>query len=173
MRSDSNIDLGLLPIGEWPFRIVAIGIDFIPLVILRFLFGYLYHHHVMEQEFTFLRYFTMVLLFVAVDWGYLLGNFMYLVGRNGQPLGMRAVGLKIVRPDGSAVSYLRALGRFILFVITSWTIIGLLWALWDEKCQTFHDKGADTIVIQAPSPLRFIQNFRKFERQRQLINSLP
>lgn len=77
-----------------------------------------------------------------------------LVGKYGATIGKMALGLKVVKEDQSPVSYGTALIREflvkdliygVLFFI-AW--LGYLWAFWDEKKQTWHDKIARTIVLK-------------------------
>ncbi len=76
--------------------------------------------------------------------------------RYGRTLGKRWLGIRPVRADGSPITTGRALGRSAFRAgvgFLSW--IGLLdplWCLWDDTRQCLHDKVADTIVINDPSP---------------------
>lgn len=83
--------------------------------------------------------------------------------RNGETLGNRATGTRVVMADGSPITSDAALKR--VGVITALaiaplagaalvTLAGLgglldrLWPLWDPRKQTLHDKVAETIVIR-------------------------
>lgn len=77
-----------------------------------------------------------------------------LVGKFGATLGKMALGLKVVNEDKTSVSYGTALVREflvknliygVLFFI-AW--LGFLWAFWDKKRQTWHDKIARTVVVK-------------------------
>jgi uncharacterized RDD family membrane protein YckC len=89
-----------------------------------------------------------VLGFVA--WAWLTIAF---VSRNGQSIGKKLLGIKVVRSDGSKAS----LGRIFLLRNVVNTLLGLipLYGLVDallifgEARQCVHDKIADTIVIKA------------------------
>lgn len=62
--------------------------------------------------------------------------------------GKRIVGLRVVREsDGAAPGFGTALGR--TFLAQCFFLFGIpyLWALWDPKKRTLHDKAAGTIVI--------------------------
>jgi uncharacterized RDD family membrane protein YckC len=78
----------------------------------------------------------------------------FLVGKFGATLGKMITGIKIVDENGNKISYGVAFIRevlikdiiyFIIFFI-SW--LGYLWALWDKKKQTWHDKIARTLVVK-------------------------
>ncbi len=67
----------------------------------------------------------------------------------GQTLGMRVLNLKVVRTDGSALSYTQAFIRYIGLIIASIPLlIGLIWAAFDANKQGWHDKIADTYVVK-------------------------
>jgi uncharacterized RDD family membrane protein YckC len=81
-------------------------------------------------------------------------------GKAGQTVGMRLVGIRVVKAaDGSQVGYgkafVRAIVAEIFAALASLTIIAgllvlldLLWPLWDKQNQTLHDKVASTVVIK-------------------------
>ncbi|MFW5817928.1 MAG: RDD family protein [Planctomycetota bacterium] len=72
------------------------------------------------------------------------------VGAYGGTPGKLLCGLRIVQPDGTKVSYLRALGRYFAEIL-SWLIflIGYLMAAFDSQKRTLHDRIASTRVIHA------------------------
>lgn len=88
-------------------------------------------------------------LFVAVH-GYLLHT-------RGQTLGKRIVGIRIVRPDGSAASFARLVGlRYgVLSLLNVIPAVGQLVGLANVLCifrasrRCLHDDIADTLVIKA------------------------
>lgn len=93
----------------------------------------------------------------------LLGMVLFLViqgpllVRQGQTWGKKALGIRIVRSDGSRASAGRVLGlRYVLGgLITSVPVLGMLYALVDgllifrASRQCLHDNIADTIVVTA------------------------
>ncbi|KLD77621.1 hypothetical protein Y886_14860, partial [Xanthomonas hyacinthi DSM 19077] len=63
-------------------------------------------------------------------------------------LGKMAVGIKVVRPDGSRISVGRGIGRYFGFLLSSLTIfIGFLMAAFTERKQALHDMLCDTLVV--------------------------
>lgn len=82
---------------------------------------------------------------------------IYLMRKNGQTIGKKIVGIKVVRTDGSAVSLYRVF--FLRYVVnTCFTLIpgvGALYSLVDslmifgDARRCVHDHLADTIVIDA------------------------
>ncbi|ADB30062.1 RDD domain containing protein [Kribbella flavida DSM 17836] len=71
-------------------------------------------------------------------------------GRTGQSLGKKVVGLKVVSPEtGELIGMGRTLGREVCAVIfNNFCFLNVLWPLWDDKSQTWHDKVAGDIVIK-------------------------
>ena len=75
--------------------------------------------------------------------------------RNGQTIGKRAVGIRVVRADGLPVGFGTVLLRHALigvfYVITLGVgiIVDYLWPLWDVRSQSLHDKLAKTYVVGA------------------------
>lgn len=68
----------------------------------------------------------------------------------GQPWGARMVGVKVVRSDtGAPIGLGRAIGRTLFAGFLSGQIcyLGYLWAIWDGKNQTWHDKVTDSVVV--------------------------
>jgi uncharacterized RDD family membrane protein YckC len=80
-----------------------------------------------------------------------------LLARNGQTIGKKLLGIKVVRVDGSPVSLFRVF--FLRYVcntlLTLIPLVGSLYSLVDalmifgESRRTVHDRIADTIVIKA------------------------
>jgi uncharacterized RDD family membrane protein YckC len=80
-----------------------------------------------------------------------------LLARNGQTIGKRLLGIKVVRVDGSPVSLYRVF--FLRYVcntiLTLVPLFGSLYSVVDslmifsESRRTVHDRIADTIVINA------------------------
>jgi uncharacterized RDD family membrane protein YckC len=80
-----------------------------------------------------------------------------LLARNGQTIGKKLLGIKVVRVDGSPVSLYRVfLLRYVCnTLLTLIPLFGSLYSLVDclmifsESRRTVHDRIADTIVIKA------------------------
>ena len=81
--------------------------------------------------------------------------FAYPIVFEGRPesatLGKKAVQIRVVRQsNGAPLGYGLALGRFLARIADSFTFgLGLLWAAWDPRHQTFHDKIAGTLVVRS------------------------
>jgi uncharacterized RDD family membrane protein YckC len=75
---------------------------------------------------------------------------LYRQGRTGQTIGMKVVGIRLVRErDGRYIGFWMALVRTLAHFFDSFFFdLGYLWPLWDKKRQTFADKLCRTIVIR-------------------------
>lgn len=80
--------------------------------------------------------------------------------RNGQTLGMQAVGIRVVRTDGQPVALgtvairqwlMQYLVFGILAIVTLYiaTLLNYLWPLWDRENRALHDMVASTRVVRA------------------------
>ncbi len=75
------------------------------------------------------------------------------VKRNGQSIGKKVVGIKVVRANGDPVSlgrifWLRNIVNGLLSMIPLYGIVDVLF-IFGESRQCLHDKLADTVVIKA------------------------
>jgi uncharacterized RDD family membrane protein YckC len=63
-------------------------------------------------------------------------------------LGKMAVGIKVVRTDGTRISLARGVGRFFATILSTLIIgIGFLMAGFTERKQALHDMICDTLVV--------------------------
>jgi uncharacterized RDD family membrane protein YckC len=68
----------------------------------------------------------------------------------GQTPGMRVLGLKVVKTDGSLLTWAGALLRLVaLFISFIVLCIGVIWVAFDPNKQGWHDKIAGTYVVKA------------------------
>lgn len=82
-----------------------------------------------------------------------IGPALYFIAfwaTSGRTPGYRAAGLHLIHTDGSKVGVGASIVRYIGSMI-SWPLfcLGYLWMLWDPAGQTWHDKMADTTVVQS------------------------
>jgi uncharacterized RDD family membrane protein YckC len=81
--------------------------------------------------------------------------FWLMIGRYGATLGKRALGIFVRRDDdqGTPVSYARALGRVVSWLVLAFfslpLLLSVLWPLWDARNQTLVDKMASTVVVRS------------------------
>lgn len=80
-----------------------------------------------------------------------MGYQIYFIGKNGQTLGKKALGIKVIKLDGTPVTYKTAVRRELLGKFVSGLIplaMGYFWMLWDKDKQALHDKIAGTVVVK-------------------------
>lgn len=106
------------------------------------------------------RFFALVidhLLFVLLIWApftipvfFVIYETLLISQWNGQTIGKKIMGLKVISTNGGQVdwvkAFVRALSRYLSGLLLG---LGYLWMLWDDKSQTWHDKLADTYVVEA------------------------
>lgn len=81
-----------------------------------------------------------------VDIAYFVGLWTYW---GGQTLGKKAMGIKIVKTDGSAVTLVTAILRYVGYIISAFVLlIGYIWVAFDANKQGWHDKIASTYVVR-------------------------
>jgi uncharacterized RDD family membrane protein YckC len=82
-------------------------------------------------------------------WTIEIAYFTISVGKWGKTIGKKAVGLKIVRTDGSRVSYARALGRSLAYMLNGFSYdLTFLMIAFNAQKRGLHDYIADTIVVK-------------------------
>lgn len=75
---------------------------------------------------------------------------LIMVATRGQSPGKIAIGIKIVKTDGSSIGFGTTLLREIIGKLVSSIIIllGYIWILFDGQRQGWHDKIASTYVVK-------------------------
>jgi uncharacterized RDD family membrane protein YckC len=63
---------------------------------------------------------------------------------------MRLLHLKVVDANtGAPIGYARAAVRFLMTIVNSWACyIGWIWVAFDPRKQGWHDKVANSVVLQ-------------------------
>jgi uncharacterized RDD family membrane protein YckC len=97
---------------------------------------------------------TIITVLALIAWCIITA---WLVAANGQSIGKRMVGIKVVRTDGSRASFARifllrnvlnGLPNLLPYVGWLYQLIDPL-LIYQESRQCLHDKLADTIVVRA------------------------
>ena len=88
----------------------------------------------------------LYLIVLAVQIAY----WIYFWGSSGATLGMRLLNLRIVDAvTGGPIGYARATVRFLMSIVNSWACyIGWIWVAFDPRKQGWHDKVANSVVLQ-------------------------
>lgn len=89
------------------------------------------------RVFTVLSGVVFFNLYVAAAWA--------LVDKT---LGQALLGLRVLRADGTRLTFWRALRRSVGYILAALpAFLGYLWILIDDRRQGWHDKLADTVVV--------------------------
>ncbi|MGA2386533.1 MAG: RDD family protein [Candidatus Bathyarchaeia archaeon] len=139
-----------LPLASFKKRALAFVIDFA--IILAITVAIIFLPEVLSLSFkTFVNGGISAALFITVGLLWLYSTL--LEGFNGQSIGKRITGLKVVRTDGKKMSYdhaaVRNFGKILVLLP-----FDLLWGWWRIKNSTFiryFDKFAGTTVIDLRS----------------------
>ncbi len=98
---------------------------------------------------------TLAPMMARAGWSVLVSTLLSLtysawfMGALGATPGMMALGLKVVRPDGSPISYGRAVGRYFAAILSAIILcIGYLMIAFDSEKRALHDMICDTRVIK-------------------------
>ena len=76
---------------------------------------------------------------------------VFFIRRYNATPGKMALGLKLVRPDGSTLSIGRIIGRFFAEWLSGMILlIGYIMAAFDDENRALHDRICDTRVIKSP-----------------------
>ncbi|HEX9494973.1 MAG TPA: RDD family protein [Candidatus Limnocylindria bacterium] len=69
---------------------------------------------------------------------------------HGQTLGKRALSIRVVKTDGSELTLVDALIRYVGLILSVICVfIGVIWVAFDANKQGWHDKIAKTYVVKA------------------------
>ncbi len=75
--------------------------------------------------------------------------FIFLQGFSGKTIGKMVMGIKVVKDTGDSIGFWEALLRwFGYFISALFVFLGFIWAIFDSKNQTWHDKFVGTYVIK-------------------------
>jgi uncharacterized RDD family membrane protein YckC len=94
-------------------------------------------------------FFAWYWLWMLSLWAIAIAYNTISVGKWGKTIGKKAVGLKIVTTDGSRVSYARAFGRSLAYMLNGFADgLPFLVIAFNAKKQGLHDFIAGTIVVK-------------------------
>ena len=140
---------GKLNYAGFPIRLGAYIIDAIILWITQYGLSKAFSPALPENVTSFSQIFIQSLPLTIFSWVISMAYYTFFVGKFGATLGKMVCGLRIVRPDGSRVSYLRAFGRFWGQLLSGLLLyIGYLMILFDDECRALHDRICDTRVVR-------------------------
>lgn len=79
-----------------------------------------------------------------------IAYFTYFHGIKGRTPGKMLLGLQVLTVDGTPVNFGIAFLRSVGYLLSSILYIGFIWAAFDRRKQSWHDKIAGTVVIIRP-----------------------
>jgi uncharacterized RDD family membrane protein YckC len=94
---------------------------------------------------------TMSLLLIVIMFLFQFLYYGYFWSKDGQSIGKKLMGVKVVSQDGQPLSFLKAgLRGTIGYWISSLVFwLGFIWAAFDSNGETWHDKIFGTRVVKA------------------------
>jgi uncharacterized RDD family membrane protein YckC len=95
--------------------------------------------------------FTVFLIIIIAFVGVWLYEALMTSSERGATLGKRALGLRVLKSDGTRLSFGRATGRFFAKAFITGIIpfgIGYIMAGFTDRKRALHDMIADTVVIK-------------------------
>jgi uncharacterized RDD family membrane protein YckC len=139
----------LMNYGGFWIRAGAKIIDYIVIYVVNlvptFIYGFLAGAAGREPGQVTPATFVLIAIQLAVSLTY---NTWFL-GKYGATPGKMACGLRVVRPDGSGITYGRAAGRFFAEMLSSAILyIGYIMVAFDDEKRGLHDRICDTRVIR-------------------------
>jgi len=76
-------------------------------------------------------------------------NWYFLTQQNGQTLGKRMMGIRVVKTNNRSLEAADVIVRYVGYYINSFIFgLGWIWAAFDGRKQGWHDKLAATIVVK-------------------------
>lgn len=92
-------------------------------------------------------YNQFLFLFLAVQSVYYV---FFLTQNNGQTPGKRIMKMRVAKLDGTPITLMDAIVRNVVgyFVSNLLFSLGFIWAFFDDRRQTWHDKLAKTVVVR-------------------------
>ncbi|MBL8153539.1 MAG: RDD family protein [Anaerolineae bacterium] len=137
-RDTSSTTYELASVGA---RFIALIIDSIILLIVSVFIGLCVLTLIPSDSFA-------TVFGLALNIGY---NWYFIARRGGQTPGKSAMGIQVIKTDGSAITdtdgLIRAIGSYVSSIPL---LLGFIWAFFDANNQTWHDKMANTYVIIDP-----------------------
>lgn len=95
--------------------------------------------------------FAVGMFSISAIFGYLfpLAYTTFFLGRFGATPGKMACGLRVIRPNGDRITYMRAAGRHLAeYVSGAILMFGYIMAASDEEKRALHDRMCDTRVVR-------------------------
>lgn len=147
---------GQFPPASLPRRLAAIGYDALLCLALQLVTGFAYK--LLQMAFIGEARLRELSESGALDGDPLLSSILLLTTfaffakfwtHAGQTLGMQVWGIRVQNADGTAISLMQALLRFVV-AMASWLCLGLgfIWCLFNKQQRSWHDLYSDTHLVR-------------------------
>ncbi len=137
----------VLPLTAHPAilrRLASMFYESVLLLAVIFLAGFLFVSLTRGNTSAVVRLVFQVYLLLVVA-----AYFIWFWAHGGQTLAMKTWHLRLVGADGHAVTWRRALLRFVLAIPSVALGMGVVWAVFDRERQFLHDRLAGTRIIDS------------------------
>lgn len=131
-EQQSSIKADSLPKADWQLRLAAYVLDAIAAAIVGYIV-YLIHG---ESDTGLLAFELFFFFNFCIGW------------KIGQTIGMRPLKIQVVTTEGQPLGWGRIIWRYIAFTISLFSVIGMVWIIFDKQKQGLHDKLAKTYVVK-------------------------
>ena len=137
----SSQEVGGYPLAPLGARFISSIIDGIILYVIGFVLGFV-------LGLLFGRSIAPLANVIGVVIG--IGYYLYYwSAKEGETPGKKAMGLRVIKTDGTPITLGTAGIRYVGYIINSLVIlIGWIWVLIDGQHQGWHDKLAGTVVVK-------------------------
>ena len=147
LTAPDTVDLRLAKPASFTDRATAFSLDQVLIACIMLWIGITgtLLLRLMQEDF----HLTYIPLFA---WAYFLVDgayYTFMHGYSGQTVGKIIMGIRVIRADGTPLSYPAAFQRWIFYCASSMTLgIGYLQAIFTENNQALHDMLAETVVVE-------------------------
>jgi len=102
------------------------------------------------QSATALAFGGIFIVFYLLILAAVVGYQIYFWGTSGSTPGMRLFRLRVVDAvSGGPIGFSRATIRWLMTLVNTWACyVGWIWVAFDPRKQGWHDKVANTVVVQ-------------------------
>lgn len=135
-------------VGFW-IRLVAKFLDGIIVAVVSMVFNIPLSFVMGSAQEDLVVFIPSVLVYVFLNFVLPLVYYVYFHGKFGATPGKMALGIRVVRPDGERITYLRAFGRYFAEFLSGITLyVGYIMAGFDDEKRALHDYVCDTRVVR-------------------------
>lgn len=117
-----------------------------------FVAGYLFDTLTQSRHALMLRHERQLWLFVVLGF-----YFVWFWRHGGQTLAMKTWHIKLVKEDGSRISLLQGLARYVLCYLFTLTGLGFIYSFFDKNGQFPQDRLLNTVLVSTQSKERGVE----------------